>query len=145
MEEQVSNIILGIAGKSDRFVLKYGWFKFRLKIKPLTAEMMIRISGEICKIKDIDKDQDMFSALMAGVSDLKYISRTIAHATGTRFVKLISRAVLRLPLSDIQTLFNIVRKQCNAEVFFYIIVTAGKMNLLKAKRGEEKQYGDDLQ
>jgi hypothetical protein len=143
MEEQVSNVILGIAGKSDRFVLKYGWFKFRLKIKPLTAEMMIRMSGEISKIKTIDKDQDVFAALMAGVPDLKHISKVIAISTGTRFIRLISRAVLKLPLSDIQTLFDIVRKQSDPAPFFFIIAKTGRLNLLKtAKQEEVSQFGD---
>ncbi len=124
MEGEVSNIILGIAGPQDHFTLKYGWFRFRLSIKPLTARQMIRISGEWSRIKDIDKNKDMFPALMEGVSDLKYISKVIAISTGTRFIKVITRAILNLPLKDIQRLFAIMKKQCDAEVFFYIIISA---------------------
>ena len=108
MEEQVSNIILGESGPSDRFVLKYGIFKFRLGIKPLTAEMMIRVSREISKISEVNKNEEMFSAFMRGAPDLVHISNIIAIATGTRFKKIVARAILRLDMKDIRTLFNIV-------------------------------------
>jgi hypothetical protein len=110
MERQVSNILLGIAGPQDRFTLKFGWFKFRLSIKPITARQLIDISGEIAQIKDINQEQEMFPALMDGISDIRYIAKTIAIATGTRYRSIVTRAVLKLPLKDIQTLFAIVKK-----------------------------------
>ena len=127
MEQQVSNIILGISGPQDRFTLKYGWFRFRLKIKPITARQLIDISGEIAQIKDIDKEQEMFPALMSGIIDIQYIAQVVAIATGTRYKWLVTRAVLKLPLKDIQTLFAIVKKQCDAERFFFIIISAKGM------------------
>jgi hypothetical protein len=143
MEEQVGNVILGESGPSDKFTLKWGIFKFRLGIKPLTAEMMIRISREISKISEVKAEAEMFTAFMKGCPDLVYISRIIAIATGTRFNRIVAKAVLGLDLKDIRTLFSIVRKQCDSEVFFYIIVTAGKMNLLKKqeRQGEENLSG----
>lgn len=124
MEQAISNILLGQPGPQDRFTIRYGWFRFRLSIKPLTAQQMIRISGEWSKIKDIDKSKDMFPALMESVSDIRHIARVIAISTGTRFPRLIARSILKLPLKDIQKLFAVVRKQCDPEVFFYIIISA---------------------
>jgi len=137
MESEVSNIILGIAGPADRFTIRYGWFRFRLSIKPLTVKQMIQISGEWSKIKDIDKSKDMFPGLMEGITDIKYISKVIAIATGTRFIKLIARAILKLPLKDVQALFAIVKKQCDAERFFFIIISAKGMIRTIAKQGEQ--------
>jgi hypothetical protein len=147
IQVETANIILG-QSNSDRFTIKWGWFTLRLKIKLITARELIAISKEICQIKDIDQSQDMFTGVMVGASDLRYVSRIIAIATGTRFVRIVACAILRLPLKDIQTLFMIVRKQTDPERFFFIIAATGRMNLLKRqpeKLEEVKQSGDDLQ
>jgi hypothetical protein len=133
MEQEVSNIILGLSGPSDRFVLSYGIFRFNLRIKPITARQLIAISKEISQIKEVDKDNDIFPAMLEGSPDLKYISTAIAIATGTKFKKIVARTILKLDLKDIQTLFNIVRRQSDPERFFFIIAATGKMNLLKKK------------
>jgi hypothetical protein len=135
MESQAANIILGQTGPADRFKLKYGWFTFNLRIKPITARQIIEISGEVAKIRDIDAEKELFPALVEGAFDIRYIAKVITIATGTRFRKIVTRAILKLPLKDIQTLFGIVRKQSDAEVFFYIIISAkGRMNLMKKKQ-----------
>jgi hypothetical protein len=148
MEERVKNVLLGIAEKADCFTIKYGWFKFRLKIRPLTAKQLILISAEVAKIKEVNKDQEMFPALMEGCTDLKYISKVIAIATGTRFIRLVSRAVLKLPLKDIQTLFLIVHKQSDPSPFFFIIAKTGRLNILKMteeKAAEVRLSGEGSQ
>uniref|UniRef100_A0A6M3JVJ6 Uncharacterized protein n=1 Tax=viral metagenome TaxID=1070528 RepID=A0A6M3JVJ6_9ZZZZ len=132
MEKKVSNILLGIAGSEDRFTLKFGWFSFRLRIKPITARQLIAISGEVAQIKDIDKEQEIFPALMGGITDIRYVARVITIATGTRYKGIVTRAILKLPLKDIQTLFAIVQKQSDPSPFFFTILLAkGRMNLLK--------------
>ena len=134
MQEKASNIILGRTGPSDRFTLRFGWFKFRLGIKPLSAKQLIEISREVSKISSIDEKKDMFPALMEGVTDTRYIARIIAIATATRYRRIVTRAIMKLPLSDIQTLFKIVRKQSDPTPFFFITILAkGRMNLLEPK------------
>ena len=134
MQEKASNIILGRTGPSDRFTLRFGWFKFRLGIKPLSAKQLIEISREVSKISSIDEKKDMFPALMEGVTDTRYIARIIAIATATRYRRIVTRAVMKLPLSDIQTLFKIVHKQSDPTPFFFITILAkGRMNLLEPK------------
>ena len=134
MEKEVSNIILGIAGSIDRFVLKFGIFKFHLKIKPISTRQLIKISGEICKIRDFeDENISYFQALMEHVKDAKFISRAIAIATGTPFVRIVTYAISKLPNKDQNTLFKIVIKNSDAEVFFYTMILAKKMNILKKK------------
>lgn len=135
MEKAISNILIGAAGPEDRFTIRYGWFRFRLSIKPISARQMIRISGEWSKIKDIDKSKDMFPALMENITDIKLIAKVIAISTGTKFPGLITRAILNLPLKDIQKLFAIVRKQCDPEVFFYTIISAKGISRSIAKQG----------
>jgi hypothetical protein len=127
MERQVSNIILGLSGPQDRFTLKYGWFRFRLKIKPITARQLIDISGEIGQIKSIDQDKELFPEMLERTEDLKHIANSISIATGTRFRKIVARGILKLDLKDILTLFKIVKKQSDSEVFFYILISAKGM------------------
>ena len=131
MEKSVSNILLGVAGPSDRFTLKFGWFKFKLKIKPLTVRQLIAISGELSKIKPVEKDMDMFPALMGGISDARFIARVITIATGTRFKRIVARAITNLDLKDIHTLFSIVVKQSDPSPFFLTCLLIGKVNLMK--------------
>lgn len=127
MEREISNVILGLPGPKDRFVLKYGWFRFRLSIKPITARQLIDISGEIGQVKEIDQDKEMFPELIIRADDLKHIANAIAIATGTKFRRIVARGVLRLDLKDILTLFKIVKKQSDPEVFFYTLILAKGM------------------
>lgn len=133
MQEQVANVILGVAGPSDTFVLRYGWFKFKMSIKPLTARQIIEISGQLSKIKDINAENEMFPGLIEGSPDLKYVCRAITIATGTKLRALVNRAILGLPLKDINTLLSIVKKQTDCELFFYTIILAKGLNRLKPK------------
>jgi hypothetical protein len=127
MEREASNIILGLSGPGDSFRIRWGWFTFRLSIKPITARQLIDISGEVGQIKDINQEREMFTALMEGITDIRFIARIVTIATGTRYKRIVTRAVLKLPLKDIQTLFAIVKKQCDAERFFFIIISAKGM------------------
>lgn len=134
MQQATANILLGRTGPADCFRLKYGWFTFRLKIKPISTKRLIKISGEICQIRDFeDENMSYFQALMDHAKDTKLISRAIAIATGTPFVRIIARAISRLPNKDQNTLFKIVIKNSDAEVFFYTMALARKMNILKKK------------
>lgn len=133
MERKISNVLLGIADSEDRFTLKHGWFRFRLKIRPITARQLIAISAEISQIKMISEDQEMFSALMTNSSDLVHIANVITIATGTRWKRIVARAVLRLDLKDINTLFKIVYKQSDPSPFFLTYLQIGKINILKKK------------
>lgn len=138
MEKEVSNIILGIASRADRFTVKYGWFRFRLSIRPLTVRQMIEISAELSRIKNVDTEKEMYQALNEGISDLKYVARAIAIATGTRFRKAVTSALLDLPLADLQTLFALVKKQSDMERFFFIMISTKGMNLLRKTTQEEQ-------
>jgi len=135
MKKEVSNIILQQHGPGDCFTLKWGWFTFHLSIKPITARQLIGISGELSQLKDIDKEREMFPMLMDNSSDLVHISNAIAIATGAKWRRVIARAILKLDLKDIQTLFNLVHKQSDPSPFFFIIILAkGSMNLLEKKK-----------
>ena len=137
MEKRVANILLGLNDTADRFTLKWGWFTFRLKIKPISTRQLIKISKEICQIRDFeDEDMTYFQALMEHAKDAKYISRAIAIATGTKLVRIVARAISKLPNEDQNKLFQIVIKNSDAEIFFYTMTLAKKMNILKKKQGQ---------
>jgi len=127
MEREISNIILGVAGPEDRFILKFGWFKFKLSIKPITARQLIAISGEIGQIKGINQDKEMFPEMIERAEDLRHICNSIAIATGTRFRGIVAKGVSKLNLKDILTLFKIIKKQSDPEVFFYTLILAKGM------------------
>ena len=133
MEDEVKNVILGIAGKRDRFTIKYLGINWRLSIKPLTAKMLIEISAEMSHIKQVDSSKEMFPNLMDGAKGLRHFAKIIAIATGTKYRRIVTRSILKLPLKDIQTLVNIVVKQSDMEVFFCILISLkGIQSLTKA-------------
>ena len=133
MERKVSNILLGRVDSEDRFTLKYGLFRFRLKIKPITARQMIDISAEAAQIKEVNQSQELFPALLEGSPDLVHISNIIAIATGTKWRKIVARSILKLSLKDINTLFTIVLKNSDPSPFFLTYLQIGKLNILKKK------------
>lgn len=115
--------------------MKYGPFVFRLKIKPLTAKQLIEISRETAKLGDINEKSEMFPALMEGTNNIRHIAKIIAIATATRHKIIVTKAILRLPLKDIETLFKIVHKQSDpTPYFFFMVLAKGRMNLLKPKQ-----------
>lgn len=137
MQQQAANIIIGITGPGDGFTLKWGWFRFRLRIKLISAERLVKISREICQINDTyEESGSFFYALMEHASDTRFICRAIAISTGTPFVGIVSRAISKLPLKDVQTLFKIVQSKSDAEVFFYTMASAKKLNLMKKVKAE---------
>jgi len=140
-EAEAANVILGEAGEGDKFILRYGIFKFRLSVRPVTARDMIRISREVCHINaQIDMNEAMFPQLAEQAGGLKYVCNSIAIATGTKYVKLVSRAISRLSLGDIFKLWNIVVKQSDPSSFFFIMISAKGLNKLKKMETEpEKQ------
>lgn len=138
MEEEVKNVLLGQSGKRDQFTIKYLCFNRKLSIKPLTAKMLIEISAEMSNINQVNDSKEMFPALMDGAPNLYHIAKIISIATGTRYRKIVTRSILRLPLKDIQTLVNIVVKQTDMTVFFYTIISLkGIQSLTKATPEEQ--------
>lgn len=135
MQQRTANILLGLSGPGDSFTLKFGWFKFRLSIKPISTRDNIRIGAELCQIREFeDENVSYFQALMEHAKDAEFINRAIAIATKTRFVGIVSHAISKLPNKDQNTLFKIVIKNSDAEVFFYTMTLARKMNILKKKQ-----------
>lgn len=138
MEEQAANIILDRADPADCFRLKWGWFTFGFKIKPISTKDNIRISAELCKIREFeDENMSYFQALTEHAKDARYINRAIAIATGTHFVRIVAHIVSNLSNKKQNTLFKIVIKNSDAEVFFYTMALAKRMNILKKKVKEE--------
>jgi hypothetical protein len=137
METQAADLLLGVNNPGDRFTIKWCGIKFRLQIKMISTERLIKISREICKIDNTyDEDDSFFTALMNHAPDAHYVCRAIAISTGTPFVRLVTRAIRKLPIKDVQTLFKIVQNRSDAEVFFYTMASARKMNILKKVREE---------
>jgi len=143
-EAEAANVILGEAGEGDKFILRYGIFKFRLSVRPVTARDMIRISREVCHINaQIDMNEAMFPQLAEQAGGLKYVCNSIAIATGTKYVKLVSRAISRLSLGDIFKLWNIVVKQSDPSSFFFIMISAKGLNKMKKMTTPEPEKQEE--
>jgi hypothetical protein len=139
IQADAANVILGLSGPSDRFTLRYGWLRFYLKIKPLTTKQLIEISRELSKVKEIDRNKTSFSALMDGIEDTWYIARSIAIATGTKHRRIVTKAIMKLDLKDVQTLFKLVHKHSDpSPYFFFTILAKGRMNLLINQKQDEQ-------
>ena len=137
-EADAANIILGEAGAGDGFTIKWGILRLKYQIRPITARSLIKISREVCRIKDIDLETAMFPGLMNGAGDMKFVCRSIAIATGTRFPRFVARAISDLPSKDILALWNILVKQSDPSSFFFIIMSARGMNKMKPMNPQVK-------
>jgi hypothetical protein len=132
MEEQLSRVMQRKASPEDTFEIKYLGFKLKLEIKPLSAKTLIEIGEHLSKCSEIkDEQQTMFHALTENASDLKFIVKCITISVGGGWF--IRRAIMNLDLSDIETIWNIVIKNSNAERFFFIMASAKRMNILRKK------------
>lgn len=133
-EVEAANIVLGLSGEGDRFVIKWHGLKLKLKIKALSTRTLILISREIAQIPEVTTEKDVFPTIIGNADSLRRVCRSIAYATGTRFVRLVTVAIEELPLKDIQALWKIVIKQSDPSSFFFIMVSAKGMNQLKTNK-----------
>jgi hypothetical protein len=133
MDTRAADILLGSGAKGDSFTIKWHGINLHLSIKPISTERLIRISRELSKISDFDRDEQgtMFHALMDHVKDAPHIARAIAIATGTRLAGIVTTSIMELPPADLSKLFDLVVKHSDPEVFFYTIISARKTNLFR--------------
>lgn len=134
MENKLASIVLGVVDENDRFDVRHYGLTFKLGIKALSPNTIIRIGKEFAKCKEIkDGEQTVFQAML-GVSDnWWFICKSIAIATGHPFTWLIAKIISKLPAKDVGTLWEAVMRNTDAELFFSIITSAKKMNFMKAK------------
>lgn len=135
--EEISRVILGIPGRADRFTLQWGLLRIRCAIRPLTTRMLIRISGELSNVRQIDESKEMFPLFIENTKDINYFVNSIAIATGSSFQWIIRAAIRKLPLSDIQKLFSIVQRQSDMERFFFLCISARGLNLNKGAKEQQ--------
>ena len=131
MDKQAAEILLGNAGRGDGFTLRHLGFKWHLRIKPLTTEKLIRISGEVCQIRQLDSEQVIFTEELNKASDLTYIAKAIAIATNARFPGLAYRAIIKLDLDNLAKLWSAVLTNSNPAVFFSIMGSARGLNKIR--------------
>ena len=131
-QNHAANIILGEAGNGDGFKLRYGIFRFRLKIKPVSAKALIQISRELSRIQgDINSEEQMFPEMMNHAENLDHICMAISYATNARFKKFASSVIASLPIEDVKKLWQVVLKQSDPSSFFFIMISAKGMNKMK--------------
>jgi hypothetical protein len=138
MEKELASVILGEPTDIDRFEIRHWGIKMKLSIKPLCPNQLIKMSSFLCRLNEIkDEEQTMFHAMTQNANDLKLVCHAIAIATNFPFKRFLYRAIMKLPLEDIHTVFNIVIKQSNATFFLNILALGKNLNLMKKKPEEQ--------
>ena len=136
MQKRAADILLGAPGRGDGFTIRYGILKFHLTIRPLTARQVIEISREVCNIKSVSTDNGLFPEELEQAGSLEYICKSIAIATGTRWRNLVTKAISKLPLNEVATLWAIVIKQSDPKVFFSLLISTKGMNKITTPKAE---------
>jgi hypothetical protein len=132
MDSRAATILLGEHGEGTPFVIRYAGIKWKLCIRELSTERLIRISRELEKIGDIKLDDSgtAFHALMQYVEKARHIARAIAIATGTRWVRTVTRAIMGLSSAEQQTLFKIVKSYSDPDAFFFTMASAKRTSMM---------------
>ena len=134
-----ANIILGEAGKGNQFIVKYGWWRLKLSIRPISTRTLIRISREVAIIPEIDPEAEMLPEMLRAAPTLHGVCKAITYATNTRRKWLVYRAIEGLPLQDIAKLWQMIIDQSDPGSFFFIMISARGMNKMKTTKPQEKQ------
>lgn len=153
IEQQAGSTLLG---KGYEFQVK-GLLrkKVTLKMPPLTAGTIARISTEITKLDEINEQNSMSQELLSKGNNIKVIASCIAYALiNQEFFKrwkfwYYRTLILRCDLTEIHAYWNLLKKRSSHEHFFFIMTSTPAMNYLKkknpqAKSGEAVQSGDPL-
>ena len=134
MQTKLASIVLGVVDDNDRFDVKYHGLTFKLGIKALCPNDIIRIGKAFAKCKEIkDGEQSYLQGMIETSENWSIICKSIAISTGHPFTWLITRIISRLPIKDVNTLWDAVLRNTDAEIFFSIIISVKKMNFMKAK------------
>lgn len=134
MKRRAANVLLDVADPSDCFQIRWGLLTFAFQIRPISTKDNIRISAELCKMEELkDGDITYFQALMEHAENSEYINRAIAIATRTKHITFVTYLISTLSNKNQNILFKMLIKNSDAEVFFYTMALARKMNILKKK------------
>ena len=134
MEEKLANVILGKTMDEDKFEIKNWGMSFKVGIKPLSPNKLVRLSKFLSRLPDLkDEEQSVFHAMTQNASGLKDVCKAIAIATDFPIKWFIYLSIMRLPLEGIEILMGILIKQSNANFFLNIMVLGKSQNQLKKK------------
>jgi len=136
MTKEAADILLGKPGRGDGFTIRYGLLRLHLVIRPLTARQIIEISREVCNIPSVSTDNGLFPEELTQAESLDYICSSIAIATGTRWRGLVTKAIRKLPLSEIASLWGLVIKASDPKVFFSLLVLTKGINKITTPKAE---------
>jgi hypothetical protein len=151
MEEslQAANLIIGKAGKGERFSVKHWGFTFRFQVCPITTEQIILIGRESAKMKDIPPDAELFPGMLEHAKNLRYAANSVAIAVLSSnwkrrlFKRLVSRMIKKAPLEDVFTLYLMINKQSNPVFFYRIMALAMGLNKMTTRKPKAETVGSD--
>lgn len=134
MEKKLASIVLGVVDDNDRFDVKYLGITLRLGIKALSPNQIIRIAKQFDKCKKVNEpEHSIMQSMLECADNWNHICKAIAIATAHPFPCFVASAIKRLPIKDVKTLWEVVIKNTDSEAFFFIMLSASKLNLMKAK------------
>ena len=146
---QAANLVIGKAGKGERFSVKHWGLTFKFQIRPITTEQVVLIGRESAKMKDIPPDAELFPGMLEHAKNLKYASNSVAIAvlsSGWKracFKRLVSGMIRKAPLEDLFTLYLMINKQSNPVFFYRIMALAMGLNKMTTRKPKAETVGLD--
>lgn len=144
--EELGRIIIGKAGPAERFWIELFGIKIPFKIRPVSGQAEIEIATEQEKLTlvNISDETDMFIGMMENSRNIIVFSNMIAIAalsSGWKrffFQRITARLIRKGTNEDMALLMQIVRKQSNAERFFFTMKLAKELSRLLMKKQKEE-------
>ena len=147
--EEFARIVLGKAGPGEKFWIELFGLKIPFQIRPVSGQGEVEIGMERSKLTLVNlyDDTDMFIGMMENYKNVIVFSKMIAVAalsSGWKiflFKRIVARLIRKGTNEDIAKLMAIVRKQSNAERFFFTMKLAMEFSQLLTKRPKAETAG----
>lgn len=144
---QAANLVIGKAGKGERFSVKHWGITFRFQVRPITTEQVILIGRESAKMKEIPADAELFPGMLEHAKNLSYAANSVAIAvlksglSRRLFKRFVSAMIRKAPLEDVFTLYLMINKQSNPVFFYRIMALAMGLNKMTTRKPKAEIVG----
>lgn len=125
-------MVIGDGKAIDRFDLKIYGFTFKLGIPPLSPKTMLKMHQVLRDIPEIkDEGQTVYQTMFENSSSMNKVCKAIAIATCSPFAFFVAKAIAKVPMKDVETLWRVVLQNTEPDAFFFIMASVKRMNLVQ--------------
>lgn len=137
IEKEAAKLVLGTKDESDKFWIEFLGFKIPLSIPLQTAKQVVKTSYYGSLMSEIDEQGELFPELIKNSKNINLQCKAIAVATRSKipFLWRIIRA--KATLSEINTMYKMVRVKSDPEAFFFTMGLVKGMNKFRKKDPEK--------